>query len=126
MSNKFRFMQGFYALCLSCVTILQFHTIGEAATLTVTALDSLTKEPVNGVFVNVAESPHTSITDIEGKTRLELAPGHILVQYSHIAYSSGVIQTHLDSLGSTLLILLQTHPVEIPEVIISTSASTPE
>ncbi|MXY82574.1 MAG: TonB-dependent receptor plug domain-containing protein [Gemmatimonadetes bacterium] len=126
MSNKFRFMQGFYTLCLSCATILQFHTIGEAATLTVTALDSLTKEPVNGVFVNVAGSPHTSITDIEGKTRLELAPGHILVQYSHIAYSSGVIQTHLDSLGSTLLILLQTHPVEIPEVIISTSASTPE
>lgn len=67
-----------------------------------------------------------SITDTEGKARLELAPGHILVQYSHIAYSSDVIQTHLDSLGSTLLILLQTHPVEIPEVIIRTSASTPE
>ena len=113
-------------ICLSCAVILQLYAIGEAATLTVTTLDSLTQEPVNGVFVNVAGSPYMSITDTEGKARLELAPGHILVQYSHIAYSSGVMQTHLDSLGSTLLILLQTHPVEIPEVIISTSASTPE
>ncbi len=119
-------IQGLPALCLSYATILQFYAIGEAATLTVTTLDSLTQKPVNGVFVNVAGSPHTSITDIAGKTRLELAPGHLLVQYSHIAYSSGVIQTHLDSLGSTLLILLQTHSVKIPEIIISTSASTPE
>ena len=128
MSNKLRSIQGLSisTLCLSCATILQFHAIGEAATLTVTALDSLTREPVNGVFVNVVGSPHTSTTDIEGKTRLELAPGHILVQYSHIAYSSGAIQTHLDSSASTLLILLQTHLVKIPEVVISTSAGTPE
>ncbi len=126
MSNKLRSIQGLPALCLSCVVILQFHARGEAATLTVTALDSLTREPVNGVFVKVAGSPHTSITDIKGNTHLELAPGHILVQYSHIAYSSGAIQTYLDSSASTLLILLQIHPVKISEVVISTSASTPE
>ncbi len=118
--------QGLSALCLSCATILQLYAIGGAATLTVTTLDSLTQEPINGVFVNVVGSPHKSTTDIEGKIRLELAPGHIVLQYSHIAYSSGTVQTHLDSLGSTLLILLQTHPVKIPEVIISTLASTLE
>ena len=101
-------------LPLAVLTLLS-ATTASAATLTLTALDARTGEPVAGVVLTVPGSPRIAVTDSAGTARLASAPGTLVVSYSHIGYRAGSLRVSMDSLDASILVALAPQPIRFPE-----------
>ena len=101
--------------------LIPFLTFCQQVTVTGTVTDSKTNEPLIGVNIVVDETGGTT-TDMDGKYRLDLAPGTHTFEFKYIGYVSVERQmTILEGHSKILDILLVDEAEQLQIVTVSTS-----
>lgn len=100
------------------ITLILFLIIGTAAvaqqiTVSGTVTDSLTKEPLPGVSLQVKNGVGGTVSDINGKYAISVVPNSVLM-VSYVGYQPREITVT----GETLNIVLQTQGVELADVVV--------